>query len=172
MASIVDTLIETLNSEESEYRRLIGLSSNKTEVIVRGDLDGLEKITEEEQTVVDRINALEKQREATMKEIARILHTDVTGLKLENLISLLNKSPREQKELSLIHDKLHDTLGEMKLLNERNAELLKSAREMVDFNLNLIQSMRKAPETANYNRGAYSTGSAIGTSSRGFDAKQ
>jgi len=172
MASLVDTLIDVLNREDTEYRQIIELSSRKTQAIVRGDIEELERVTDDEQLIVDHINACEKERSSTMKEIAKILNTDVSGLKLSVLISLLDRSPKEQKALAEIHDKLHETLHEVKLLNERNEELLNSAKEMVDFNLNLIQSMRKAPETANYNRGAYNTGSTMGTSDSGFDAKQ
>lgn len=172
MASLIDTLAEILNKEDEEYQKLLDLSKGKTEVIVKADLDALSFITDKEQEIVSRINALENRREKTMTEIAKILNTDVRGLKLETLISLLGKKPREQKELSLVHDKLHVTLYEMKLVNERNEELLKSAMEMVDFNMNLIQAMRKAPESANYNRGAYNTGDQIGTVMGSFDAKQ
>lgn len=172
MASLIDTLAEILNKEDEEYQKLLDLSKGKTEVIVKADLDALSFITDKEQEIVSRINAFENRREKTMTEIAKILNTDVRGLKLETLISLLGKKPREQKELSLVHDKLHVTLYEMKLVNERNAELLKSAIEMVDFNMNLIQAMRKAPESANYNRGAYNTGEQIGTVMGSFDAKQ
>lgn len=172
MASLVETLIDVLNQEDAQYQKLIELSSQKTMVIVRADLEGLQRITDDEQLIVEEINSLEKTRTQTMNEIAKILNTDVTGLKLKVLISLLGKSPKEQRALSQVHDKLHETLHEMKLLNERNEELLNSAREMVDFNLNLIQSMRKAPETANYDKGAYNTGSLIGGLRSGFDAKQ
>lgn len=172
MASLIDNLIETLNSENEEYQKLLKLSHSKTDVIVRADLDNLTRITDEEQEIVVRINSLETTREKTMKEIARILNTNVEGLKLEVLISLLNKTPREQKDLAIIHDKLKLTLREMKLVNERNAALLKEAIEMVDFNVNMVQAMRKAPETANYGRTAYNTGDMLGGVSGGFDAKQ
>lgn len=172
MASLVENLIDVLNQEDLEYRKLIELSSEKTQIIVKGDLESLQKITDDEQVIVSHINGCEKKRESTMKEIAKILNTDVKGLKLEVLISLLDRSPKEQEALAKVHDKLHDTLHEMKLLNERNGELLNSAREMVEFNLNVIQAMRKAPETANYDKGAYNTGSLMGGVSGGFDAKQ
>lgn len=172
MASLIDTLTEILNGENEEYRKLLDLSEGKTEVIVKGDLNALSLITDKEQQVVSKINALEQRRTETMTEIAKILNTDVRGLKLENLIDLLKKKPREQRELAEIHDKLHVTLYQMKGVNERNAELLKTSMEMVDFNLNLIQAMRKAPETANYNRGAYNTGAQLGVGSGSFDAKQ
>lgn len=172
MASLIDTLIETLENENTEYLKLLELSQSKTQIIVEGDLEGLEKITDEEQSFVGRINTLEHVRMDTMQKIAKVLNTDVNYLKLENLISLLDRTPREQVALAKVHDKLRTTLKEMKLINERNEQLLNSAIEMVNFNLNLIQSMKTAPETANYNRGAYSTGSAIAGSSGSFDAKQ
>lgn len=172
MASLIDTLIETLNGENNEYQKLLELSNGKSEIIVKGDLEALSQVTDNEQEIVTRITALESQRTKTMKEIAKVLNTDVMELKLDTLISLLKKTPKEQRNLAQVHDKLHVTLHEMKLVNERNAELLKSAIEMVNFNMNLIQSMRTAPETANYDRGAYNTGSALGIFEGGFDAKQ
>ena len=44
-------------------------------------------------------------------------------------------------------------------------------REAVEFDMNMLQSMKAAPETANYNRGAYSAGTHMGVDGR-FDAKQ
>ena len=56
--------------------------------------------------------------------------------------------------------------------NEQNKELLTNALEMVEFEMNLVQAMKAAPETANYTRGAYSAGDTMGVVSGGFDAKQ
>lgn len=172
MASLIDTLAEILDNEDKEYQKLLDLSKGKTDVIVRGDLNALSFITDKEQEVVTVITALENKRTETMTGIAKILNTDVAELKLETLINLLSKKPREQKELSLVHDRLHATLYEMKVVNEMNADLLKSAMEMVEFNMSLVTAMRKAPETANYNRGAVNTGSYLGMGSGSFDAKQ
>ena len=172
MASLIDTLTEVLDGEDKEYQKLLSLSKDKTDVIVRGDLNALSVITDKEQEVVSRIMALESQRTSTMTDIAKILNTDVSGLKLNVLIDLLKKKPKEQKALAQVHDRLHATLFEMKIINERNAELIKTAIEMTDFNMTLLQSARKAPETANYNKGAYNTGSYLGVDTGSFDAKQ
>ena len=50
--------------------------------------------------------------------------------------------------------------------------MIESALEMVQFNMNVLQAMNKAPETANYNKGAYNTGDMIGMNHKAFDAKQ
>ena len=58
-------------------------------------------------------------------------------------------------------------MGESK---QKNEFLLAHAWEVVEFALPLRKSMRQAPETANYDRNANTTGDILGGS--GFDAKQ
>ena len=84
---------------------------------------------------------------------------------------MLAARPAEQNALAEIHDKLHRTVRELKRVNEHNSSLLKDALEMVEFEINLLQASKQAPETANYNTGAYNAGDTMGVS-RGFDAKQ
>lgn len=172
MASLIENLISVLEQENSEYEALLELSRKKTPVIIRGDITELQKITDEEQNIIGRIHQLDGKREESIRDIANVINKDVEQLKLENLIQMLGKSPKEQKLLSLIHDKLRITLSQMKNVNEQNRELLTSALGMVEFDLNLLQSARRAPETANYNKGAYNAGSVIGTNIGSFDAKQ
>lgn len=172
MASLIENLISVLEQENSEYEILLELSRKKTPVIVKGDIPRLQEITDEEQKVIDRIHHLEVKREEHIRDIANVINRDVEELKLENLIQLLGRSPEDQKRLSEIHEKLRATLSQMQNVNAQNRELLTGALEMVEFDLNLLQSLRRAPETANYNKGAYSAGSVIGTYAGGFDAKQ
>ena len=74
MASLIDTLTEVLNGENKEYQKLLNLSKDKTDVIVRGDLNALAVITDKEQEVVSKIMALEHERTSAMTEIAKILN--------------------------------------------------------------------------------------------------
>jgi hypothetical protein len=60
----------------------------------------------------------------------------------------------------------------MQLINERNGELIRHSLELVEFDLNLLQAMKTAPQTANYNRGAYNAGNTYSAGYNGFDAKQ
>ena len=168
----MENLITILENENLEYEILLELSKKKTPVIIKGDLEMLQKITDEEQIVVSRINQLEKKREESIHDIANVINKDVKTLKLINLIQMLEKRPDEQKKLSKVHDKLSQTVSNMARINEQNRELIKNALEMVNFDLNLVQAMRTAPETANYNRGAYNTGSVMGNANGYFDAKQ
>lgn len=172
MASLIEKLVNVLEQENDEYTTLVELSNQKTPVLIQGDLKQLEKITDDEQIIVGRINKLEKERNTILNDIANVVNRDVKTLKLVNLIQMLEKKPEEQKLLVEIHEKLQTTLKTMKMVNEHNQALLQSSLEMVSFDLNLLRAMKSAPETANYTKNAYTTGEKMGVMSRSFDACQ
>ena len=172
MASLMEELIDCLETEEKEFERLLILSQKKTPVIVSNKITELEKITEEEQIIVGRINSLENKRETVTKDIADVINKDVEELKLTTLIELMSNQPEQRKRLSAVHDKLSATVRQVRQVNENNAQLISNALEMVNFDLSVVQAMRQAPETANYSRGGINTGSMLGGASGGFDAKQ
>lgn len=172
MASLMENLIDVLKKESSEYEGLLELSQKKTPIIVSGDLEQLQKITDEEQGIVSTINHLEKLRTEVTADIANVLNKDVKNLKLADLIQILADRPAEQNALAEVHDRLQTSVRGLQRVNEQNKELLKNALEMVEFEMNLMQAMKAAPETANYNRGAYSAGDTMGVANKSFDAKQ
>ncbi len=172
MASLMETLIEVLEKENLEYGNLLALSMKKTPVIVSDDIKVLAEITDEEQIIVSRINHLDKQRIDAVNDIANVLNKDVTKLKIADLIKMLAARPQEQARLASVFDDLRRNVLAVKQINEQNRELIENALELVQFNMQVIQAMNKAPETANYNREAYNTGDVIGTATKAFDAKQ
>lgn len=172
MASLMETLIEVLEKENLEYKNLLELSIKKTPAIVSDDVKALAQITDEEQFVVSRINHLDNQRSEAVNDIANVLNKDVTKLKIADLIKMLAARPQEQAKLASVFDELRRNVQAVKQINEQNRELIESALEMVRFNMQIVQSLNKAPETANYNRGACNTGDVIGTVNKAFDAKQ
>lgn len=172
MASLMEVLIDVLDKESQEYENLLTLSMKKTPVIVSEDLDELAKITDEEQIIVSRINHLDNQRTEAINDIANVLNKDVDNLKIADLIKMLAARPEEQEKLATVFDRLQESVRNVKRVNEQNRELIQEALELVQFNMTVLQAMNKAPETANYNRGAYSTGDVIGSSHKAFDAKQ
>ena len=81
MASLMENLISILKDEADRYEELLELSIRKTPIIVSGDLEGLQKITDEEQDIVAKINHLDTRREEVTKDIANVLNKDVNKLK-------------------------------------------------------------------------------------------
>ena len=168
----MENLIEVLELQSAEYEALLGLSMKKTPVIVAGAMEELAKITDEEQNVVSKISRLEQRREEVFADIANVINKDVKTLKLSDLIEMLASRPEEQQKLARVHDKLSSAVHEVKRVNEQNRILIENALEMVEFDMNMLQAMKNAPETANYNKGAYNTGTHMGVDGSGFDARQ
>ena len=172
MASLMENLIEVLGQESEEYEGLLALSQKKMRIIAGANLEDLQKITDDEQEVVSRLNRLEKRRIEVAADIANVLNKDVETMKLTNLIEMLSARPAEQAALAAVHDRLKSVVREVQRTNEQNRELLEDALELVNFEMNMLQAYKAAPETANYTRSAYNSGAQMGVDSGGFDAKQ
>ncbi len=168
----MEELILNLEREQEAYEKLLNLSMQKTPVIVSADLESLQKITDDEQELVIQINTLDRKRDENMKDIANVINKDVNSMKLSDLIDMLGARPVEQNRLASIYDKLHDTILQMKVVNEQNRQLIESSLEMVQFDLNVLQAYKSAPQSANYNSNAYSAGTYVGGNNGAFDAKQ
>lgn len=172
MASLLENLIEVLDSENTQYEKLVALAESKTPVIVAGDIEGLGKITEDEQGIVGTIQGMEKKRSTILADIANVVNRDVETLKLIDLIQMLDKMPDQQEMLQSVQRRLRQTIDRLKEVNDKNQMLLAEKLDMVDFNLNMIRAMKSAPQTANYTKNAYTNGQALGIFHGGFDAKQ
>ena len=168
----MENLIDVLDSENREYEKLIALAESKTPVMVGGNIEDLGKITEDEQEIVGTIQNLEKKRCKVLADVANVVNRDVETLKLIDLIQILERKPDQQQLLVEVHGRLKQTISKLKEINDKNQLLLNDAIEMVEFNLNMIRAMKTAPQTANYNKKAYSNGNVLGIFHGGFDAKQ
>ncbi|MGN1187939.1 MAG: flagellar protein FlgN [Lachnospiraceae bacterium] len=171
MASLIDVLISTLEQENTEYEGLLELGLQKTGIIIRNEVDELSRMVEKEQLVVDRIMVLEKKRTEVSQDIAEVLNKDVKTLTLTRLIELLSSQKKERDALVSIHDKLSLTMKRMVEVNERNKALLNESMEMLQFEMNLVQSIKRGPETNNYGRDAYISNNYTLPNTR-FDRKQ
>ena len=169
MASLMEDLLDTLEKENAEYEKLLELSLKKTPVIVSANLEQLQQITDEEQEIV---SSIDRVREECMKQIAGVINKDVKELTLGMVVDIFKRRPEEHKKLADVYDRLRSTVSQMKRANEQNRELIKSSLELIQFDMNVLQAMKTAPETANYAKNAYSTGDIIGTDRGSFDTKQ
>lgn len=170
MASLIEELITTLNQENEIYENLIPINEKKTRIIINNDLDALQEITKTEQEFVQKITALEAKRQEVIINIGTVINRDPGTLTLKSIIQLLSKQPKEQEELRIIHDKLQKTVHRLTDVNHQNQSLIEQSLEMIEFNMNFIQSTRMSPGN-NYNKNA--SGIEMPTEqTRMFDAKQ
>ncbi len=171
MASLIEELVMVLKQEEEVYKSLLPVVEQKTQIIIRNDLTALQKITEQEQFAVERINSLEHKRDGVIVNMGIVLSRDPRTLTLKKLIGLLDRQPKEQKELTLLHDSLTMILKKLSDANLRNQSLIEQSLEMIEFNMNLIQSTRMSPGSGNYTKNAYESNASVGQTGM-FDARQ
>ena len=162
MASLIDTLIDVLGQEDAEYKKLLELSNNKTKAIVGADIERLQDI--------DAINKLEQQRMENVDDICNVLNLRRTDIKLEDILEVLKKQPKEHDALAAVNAQLKQTLNELMKINENNKLLTKESLDMVEFELNIAKNAVLTPQTGNYSKNAYDE-ERIQTVS-GFDARQ
>jgi flagellar biosynthesis/type III secretory pathway chaperone len=171
LASLIDELILILEQEYDVYQKLIPIANEKTQVIVKNDLAALQEITKKEQLSVDKISALEHKRDNVMINIKTVINRKSGEFTLKTLVGLMENQPKEQKALSILHDNLKKVIDSLVEVNNRNKLLIQQSLEMIEFNMNFIQSTRMAPGNNTYTKGA-STYEAQSQGTRMFDAKQ
>jgi flagellar biosynthesis/type III secretory pathway chaperone len=167
----MEELVTVLNTERDIYKSLIPISRRKTSILIKADLKALQEVTEEEQRLLDEVYAADKKREKIIANIGVVLSKDPKELDLTTLAKLMARQPEEQKKLSELHDSLKSVMSELVSVNEKNKDLIENSLEMIEYNMNFIQSTRMSPGSNNYNRDA-STGYGIDLGPGAFDAKQ
>ncbi len=171
MASLMDELIDILDKEQGVYNQLIPVVREKSQVIVKNDTVVLQEITAKEQEAIDQITALENKRIRVMEDISTVLGKEDKNLKLSTLIGLLDTKQKEKRVLSELHDKLKETVNILVELNNRNTVLIQQSLEMIEFNMNFLQSTRMSPGNNTYTKFAsQNSEKSLGTGM--FDAKQ
>lgn len=172
LASLIEEFISVMESEDKVYKELMPIAERKTRIIIDNDLQALQDITEQEQRMIEKINALERKREEVIVNIGTVINKNPSSLDMKSLVKILEKQPSEQKKLAMIHDSLKGNIKRLTQINERNKSLIKQSLEMIEFNMNLIQSTRMSPGTNNYNKSAATTWNTRAEQTGMFDAKQ
>ena len=170
MASLMEEMLDVLQKENDEYNKLLVLSEEKTDALIKSDIKRILEISEKEQEIVDIIKKCEKKCDDVIADMGIVLGKDTRKLTVAQVVDLLSRQPGEQQKLKEVYDELIATAHKMKNSNERNRILVNQAMELLDFDLTLYRSMRMAPETANYSKDALNAASIQGNGR--FDTKQ
>lgn len=170
MASLAEELISVMQEETKGYDELYDLSQKKRKAIVQRKLKELQNINTEEETITSRLKNLENRRVKNLTDMSVVMGHDNEILTVTQVIDLLDNQPQEQKKLNDAKRELVNAATRMHKLNEQIQILLNQALEMTQFDLNLFENLKKAPETGNYDKHAYNTGDVL--PSGGFDLKQ
>ena len=131
MASLIENLIDVLGKEDIEYKSLLDIAKEKTDAIIRNDIDELQIIVGREQQIIEKLDALESAREEHVEDIANVLNVPLDEMKIDRLIRMMEKQPQFQQELIRVHDSLKETMNQLIMLNDNNRVLLQQSLDML-----------------------------------------
>ncbi|MDR1531397.1 MAG: flagellar protein FlgN [Clostridiales bacterium] len=166
MAGLLTELIDVLDAEGEHYEDLLGLAKEKKEILVQNDVESLKKITSLENTLISRINRLEKKRLALMGDIATVLGRGAKALTLGALMETV-RGQNEYPALNAAAGRLRAAAGSLREINALNKTLVEQSLEYIDFALNLLRG------SANSGPSFYGNGlDDIDDGAQFFDARQ
>ena len=145
MAGLINELLTNLKEQTKSYDELLVLSREKRRVIIENDVDMLGKITQAENSIIGQTQKAEGRRLEVMDNIATVLAQNPDELTLTNLAELI-KGQDEHDELVELGKTLKATLDELKAENDRNAVLIKSSLDYIEFTVNLVRQAATVDE--------------------------
>lgn len=170
MPSLIGSLVEVLQEQTEIYKDLLKQSRQKTEMIVKNDIEAIKNSTEKEESVIRMIAKLDLKREEIIKQIAAVLKVSEKQITISDLIQVLQKTPQDQKFLQQTQEKMLEVLQELRKTNDNNKELIKQSLEYIDFSVNLIQTSKNTASGSYTSGGMSQYGSSAGQSY--FDLKR
>jgi flagellar biosynthesis/type III secretory pathway chaperone len=132
----IDKLIQILQNEYEIYQKLYQLSEEKQEIIIDNKVDDLLRIIEDEQEEIKKIDKMEAERIEFLKGIAKDNSLDEGELSFAKLMEMISNPSKS--ELKNIRQEILDLLGELRDINEINANLIRESLKLNDYTLQLL----------------------------------
>ena len=139
MAGLITELLSLLADESSLYERLIGSALSKKEVIVKNDIASLKMINVEENSLIGKLQKLERRRSVLIRDIAQVLNEKESGITITYLASAVSDR-NDAEALGGAAVKLDAQLSRLKEVNELNRALIENSIDYINFSVNVIRS--------------------------------
>lgn len=133
----IEKFCEILSEQLSVHEKLLTLSEEKREVLIKGSLPGLEKILKEEHKLIQEAQYLEKDRHAMILQLAENLKVDSSQLTISFLLDVVKDDPINNR-INKLKTNLGEVLKELTQVNELNAKLLQQSLEYIQTTMETI----------------------------------
>ncbi len=152
-------LLETMEKQLDIYRKLLSLALEKQQVLIKGNIPELEKMTKEEELLILQVGRLEEQRQALHQAIANHFVLSVDELPLTELIK---RSDRETgRKFQQVFAEMTDILKDLTDMNQANIELIQNSLEYLNFSIDMLTKNDNVPIYSKSNEGNKQTAAKI-----------
>lgn len=135
-----EVLTASIEKQLELHKSLYELAVKKTDIIKKGDMEALNQILKEEQTLIVAIEQMEKER----KKAAKVIVPGIDEPTISECLNVLGTE--EQDRLTELVDELSTFVFDLKQLNYLNQQLIHHSLQFVRFSMGLLQ-----PQTPNIN---------------------
>ena len=140
--AILQRLIRILSQEIVIYTKLLTVLEEKQQAIVNGEVDILQKATENEQTTLSDARKTEKERKQALTTLSESSEDLKDVESLRQLISVVEY--KYHQRLNEIRDSLESILEKVALKNEQNKFLLSHSIQFVQTMIKDLLSSRES----------------------------
>lgn len=138
-------LIDILEKQFKLHEKLYDLSLAKTELIKKGDMEGLQSILKDEQTFVAAIQTMEVKRQESAKQL--LGKEDESEITLTDCIAAVTEDQKDS--LDALQSNLISIIEKLQAQNELNQMLTHQSLQFVNMTLDMLQPRQEA---MNYSR--------------------
>lgn len=133
-----DELMSILEKEKKILHRLKDITFEKTDILIKDQVDRLEEMTKEEEELIIQIAAAEEERLKLMDSWG--------GLDINiSITQVIDNIPEGGEELELLKEQLTGLLIDIHARNALNNDLIMENLQWLDFNMNLISNVQSPP---------------------------
>ncbi|WP_404427551.1 flagellar protein FlgN [Ureibacillus chungkukjangi] len=143
----VQPIVSILEKLEKMHKSLLELSLAKTELVKKGDMEGLDTIIKNEQSHVAAIEVLEKQRLQMVTDYLRAKGIALVDTPTVAHVIEAAETEEERNQLNEVSNQLISVIANLKKQNELNQQLVFQSLKFVNMSLDM---MRPQPEQINY----------------------
>ena len=143
--SLKEELLRIISDECAVYEKLLILMKEKTDILVKNDVNALRKNTESVNQLLSDLEDLEAKRKEAVLGISQEEQISPEELTITKLTRLWPETPLEQ-----LQNRLQAAMTELKKINERNQKLVNQAQDLFSFMRNLFYSAFAQGPTTGY----------------------
>lgn len=137
-----ENVISTMEKLLKLHQSLLELSTNKTDIIIKGDMDALKQILIDEQTHISAISKCEGERQQSAEAIS-------PEVDMSSVLDCIDAAGGfEKAKLRHLRTKLLEVISKIKVKNELNQQMIHQSLQFVHFTMNLV-----APRPMEFNYG-------------------
>jgi flagellar biosynthesis/type III secretory pathway chaperone len=136
-------LIDTLEKLLTLHQSLLKLAEQKTDILKKGDMEGLNALLANEQKHITAIQQVEEIRNEAVEALLQGQDVDKT---ISNCIEFTNEP--ERTKLTQLNAHLTEVITELKERNQLNQQLIHQSLQFVHLTLDML-----APQPASINYG-------------------